>query len=221
MDQRGLAPVQEHMAAKPPGFKESMEFPPPQPHATPPRRSPASSDQPATVHCSIMPSVPDHLTGLIISAVVGAWLLAIAGILILRWHYNRRIERIGEASSEEILAELKTAYKQAPRIRIQTQTEYLPFLIESIRENIESGLGDDQVQLLLERIENHRLGDERQAMFPIESSERSSDLRLSWTCDENQRIDLRIQGDPVIILALREFKKKIPKATICGQAGRS
>ncbi len=168
-----------------------------------------------------MPSMPDQLSDLIIGAVIGAWLLAIAGILILRHHYNRRIERIGEASSEEILAELKTAYQPAPRVHIQTQTEYLPFLIEKIRENIDSGLGDDQVQLLLERIENHRLGDERQAMFPIESSRGCSELRLSWICDEQQRIDLHIQGEPTIIRALRDLKKKIPKATICSQTDRS
>ncbi|WP_379715768.1 hypothetical protein [Haloferula chungangensis] len=165
--------------------------------------------------------MPDQLTGLIISAVIGAWLLAITGVLILRRHYNRRIERIGEASSEEILGELKTAYKQAPKIRIQTQTEYLPYIIERIRENVESGLGEDQAQLLLERIESHRLGEEHQAIFPIESSKGSSDLRLNWTCDEKQRIDLHIQGDPTIIFALYDLKKKIPKATIIGQAGRS
>ena len=168
-----------------------------------------------------MPVVPDIPPSLVIGAVAGAWLLAIAGILILRRHYNRKLERVGEASSEEILSELKSAYKPAPQVRIQTQTEYLPFVIETIRENIDSGLDDDQVQLLLDRIEGHRLGNERQAMFSVEFEKVSSDLRLSWTCDSNQRIDLRIQSHPRIIRALREVKKRIPKAVICGQADHS
>ncbi len=168
-----------------------------------------------------MPSIPDHLPSLLIGAVIGAWLLAIVGIVLMRWHYNRRLDRIGESSSEEMIDELETVYKPVPRIRIQTQTEYLPFVIERIRENIDSGLDDDQVQLLLERIENHRLGDERQAIFPIESLNVPSDLRLSWTCDASHRIDLRVQGDPSIIRALDDLRKNIPKAAIYGQAGRS
>lgn len=168
-----------------------------------------------------MPEVPEISFSLVIGAVIGAWLMAIAGIVLMRWFYTRRHDRLGEASSEEMIDELESAYSAAPRVRIQTQTEYLPFVIESIRENIESGLGDDQVQLLLERIENHRQGDERQAIFPVEAQHRSSDLRLNWTCDTSHRIDLVIQGDPVIVRALRELRKKIPKAAIYGQAGRS
>lgn len=168
-----------------------------------------------------MPSVPDISPSLFIGAVIGAWLMAIVGILIMRWYYSRRFERLGEASSEEIIGELENAYSAAPTVRIRTQTEYLPFVIETIRENIDSGLGEDQVQLLLARIENHRLGDERHAIFPVESLHRSSDLRLNWTCDASHRIDLRVQGDPRIIAALRNLKKKIPKAATYGQAGRS
>ena len=168
-----------------------------------------------------MPSLPDHLPSLIIGAVIGAWLLAIAGILVMRWYYTRRLERLGEASSEEMVGELDKAYTPTPRVRIQTQTEYLPFVIETIRENIDSGLREQQVQMLLERIENHRLGDERRAMFPVESRHISSELRLNWTCDSNHRIDLHVEGDARVVRALRELKKKIPKATIYGQTGHS
>ncbi|MEP4076603.1 hypothetical protein [Haloferula sp.] len=168
-----------------------------------------------------MPDIPDNLTALVIGAVIGAWLLAIVGILVMRWHYTRRLERLGEASSEEMIVELEGAYHPTPRVRIQTQTEYLPFVIETIRENIDSGLREQQVQMLLERIEKHRLGDERQAMFPVESRQISSELRLNWTCDAHHRIDLRVQGDPLVVRALRELKNKIPKAAIYGQAGHS
>jgi hypothetical protein len=138
----------------------------------------------------------------------------------MRWHFSRRLDRLGEASSEEIIGELESAYRASPRVRIQTQTEYLPFVIETIRENVDAGIGEDQAQLLLERIENHRLGDERRAMFPIESRGTSSDLRLNWKCDAHHRIDLSVQGHPSIIRALRELKKRIPKTAIYGQAGR-
>jgi hypothetical protein len=159
--------------------------------------------------------------GLFIGAAIGAWLMAIAGILLMRWHYIRKLDRIGEASSEEIIGELTSAYVAAPQVRIQTQTEYLPYVIETIRENIDSGLGEDQVQLLIERIENHRQGDERTAIFPIESQNRSSDLRLNWTCDASHRIDLQVQGDPTIVGALRKLKKRIPRAATYGQKGHS
>ncbi|MGB6223130.1 hypothetical protein [Haloferula sp.] len=168
-----------------------------------------------------MSTIPDNLPTLVIGTVIGAWLLAITGILVMRRYYSRRLDRLGEASSEEMIKELDSAYRRAPRVRIQTQTEYLPFVIETIRENIDAGLADQQVETLLSRIENHRLGDERQAMFPVEVQNVSSELRLRWTCDAQYRIDLRIQGDPAIVAALQELKKRIPKAAIYGQTGHS
>lgn len=168
-----------------------------------------------------MPITPENLPSLFIGAVIGAWVLSITGIFVLRWHYSKRLERLGESTSEEMVGELNQAYKPASRVRIQTQTEYLPFVIETIRENIDNGLAEPQVQLLLERIEGHRVGIERHAMFPVESNQRPGDLRLSWICDAHHRIDLRVQADPTIVRALRELKRNIPKAAMYGQAGYS
>lgn len=168
-----------------------------------------------------MPAIPDNLPSLIIGAVIAAWLMALAGVLLLRWHYSRKIDRLEESSSEEMIEELEQAYAPAPQVRIRTQTEYLPYVIETIRENVDSGLAEQQVRMLLERIENHRPDRESHAVFPVECGRSTSDLRLSWRCDANSRIELVIQGDPRIIRELRKTKRRIPKAAICGQAGRS
>lgn len=168
-----------------------------------------------------MPQLPVSLTALFIYGVVGAWVLALAGILIMRRYYSRKFEQLGEASTEEMIDELSSSYTPSARVRIRTQTEYLPFILETVRENIDSGLDDLRVQVLLERVENHHPGDERKAVFPVEVEGITSDLRLRWTRDAQDRIDLTVRGTPVIIHALREQKRRIPKAVISlpGNAG--
>lgn len=117
-----------------------------------------------------------------------------------------------EASSEEILEELEREFPSVRRTTIRTQTEYLPFLFECIRENIDSGFEDPQVISLLQRIDLHRPDEERCAMFTVVSGQQRSDLHLRWVRDSCDRILLRIQGAPRIVRALREHQRHIPKA---------
>jgi hypothetical protein len=119
-----------------------------------------------------------------------------------------------EASSEEILEELDREFTPVRRTTIRTQTEYLPFLFECIRQNIDSGFEDPQMGSLLQRIELHRADEERCAMFTVVSGRQRSDLHLRWVRDSCDRILLRIQGAPRIIRALRDHQKRIPKAVM-------
>lgn len=117
-----------------------------------------------------------------------------------------------EASSEEILEELDREFTPSRRTTIRTQTEYLPFLFECIRENIDSGFEDPQVISLLERIELHRPDQERRAVFSVVSGRQHSALHMRWVRDSCDRILLRIQGAPPIIRALKEHRRRIPGA---------
>lgn len=117
-----------------------------------------------------------------------------------------------ETSSEEILKELRREFTPCRRTVIRTQTEYLPFLFEVIRENIDSGFEDPQMISLLERVQLHKPDQERSAMFTVVSSGKRTDLHLRWRRDAWDRIELRVQGTPHIIRALRDHKRRIPKA---------
>jgi hypothetical protein len=160
------------------------------------------------------PENPDSIPNLIIGMILAAWPVG----LVLAWIFKRRLaeryERLGESTEEEMLGELATAYGTRRRIEIHTPTEYLPFVFEGIREVTDSGFDDKQMRSLLERIDHHRPHDFRQAVFPIETGGRSSDLLFQWSRDEGDRIRLRITAAPRIIRALREQKKKIPKAAL-------
>ncbi|NQX01754.1 hypothetical protein HQ447_13950 [bacterium] len=117
-----------------------------------------------------------------------------------------------EASSEEILEELDREFTPLRRTTIRTQTEYLPFLFECIRENIDSGFEDLQVISLLQRIEFQRPNEERSARFSVVTGHQQSDLHLRWVRDSCDRIRLRIQGAPAVIRALRDHQRRIPGA---------
>jgi len=142
-------------------------------------------------------------------------------VIVLCWLVRRRMvqeyEQLGESTSEEMLDELETAYSLRQTVRIHTQVEYLPFVFESIREIAENGFDDKQMLSLLERIEIHRPHEVRQAVFPVEVAGKRSDLHLQWSRDPNDRIDLRVTAAPKIARALREQKKKIPKAVVARQ----
>ncbi len=142
-----------------------------------------------------------------------AWMLWV----IFKRRSDRAYDGVVESSSEEILAELAREFTPLRKTVIRTQTEYLPFLFESIRENIDSGFGDSQVISLLERIQRHRPDEERCAMFTVVSEQRRSDLHLRWVRDSCDRIELRIQGEPRVIRALRDHKRRIPKS-VAGMA---
>lgn len=147
-------------------------------------------------------------------AMLAIWWL----VVLLGWLMRRRMEteyeRMGESSAEEMLDELETAYSPRQTVRIGTQTEYLPFVFESIREIAENGFDDKQMLSLLKRIEFHRPHEVRQAVFPIEVAGKTSDLHLRWSRDASDRIELRVTAAPKIIRALRAQKKKIPKAAL-------
>lgn len=133
-------------------------------------------------------------------------------VVLFKRRWGRGYDRQPEASSEEILEELDREFTPSRRTTIRTQTEYLPFLFECIRENIDSGFEDPQMYSLLERIELHRPDEERSAMFTVVAGQQRSDLHLRWVRDSCDRIMLHFQGAPGIIRALRDHQRKIPKA---------
>jgi hypothetical protein len=133
-------------------------------------------------------------------------------IVFFKHRWGRSYDGAVEPSSEEILGELDSAFTPIRNTTIRTQTEYLPFLFECIRENIDSGFEDPQVISLLERIELHRPNEERRAMFSVVSGQQRSDLHMRWVRDSCDRILLRVQGSPSVIRALRAHKRLIPKA---------
>lgn len=137
-----------------------------------------------------------------------AWVLAV----FLKRRWGRGYDGSREATSEEILSELKREFAPRRRTTIRTQTEYLPFLFECIRENIDSGFDDPQVHSLLERIQLHRPDEERKAVFSVVTGRQRSELHMRWVRDSCDRILLRIQGAPQVIRALRDHKRRIPKA---------
>ena len=158
--------------------------------------------------------LPIAFSGLILVIASVVWGLTVLLGWLIRRRLVREYERLGESTSEEILDELETAYSPRQTVRIHTQVEYLPFVFESIREIAENGFDDKQMLSLLKRIEIHRPHEVRQAVFPIEVSGKRSDLYFQWSRDPNDRINLRVTAAPKIARALREQKKKIPKAVL-------
>lgn len=163
-----------------------------------------------------MPETSDTIPKLIVWAILAAWPIGLALAWIFKRRLAERYERLGESTEEEMLGELATAYSVRRRIEIRTPTEYLPFVFEGVREVTDSGFDDKQMHSLLARIDHHRPNDFRQAVFPVETEGRSSDLLFQWSRDEGDRIRLKITAAPRIIRALREQKKKIPKAAFAG-----
>lgn len=133
-------------------------------------------------------------------------------VVIFKRRWGRDYDGAVEASSEEILEELDREFTPFRRTTIRTQTEYLPFLFECIRENIDSGFEDPQMYALLERIEFQRPDEERSARFSVVTGQQRSDLHLRWVRDSCDRIQLRIQGAPPVIRALRDHQRRIPRA---------
>ncbi|MCW1925364.1 hypothetical protein OKA05_22580 [Luteolibacter arcticus] len=155
-----------------------------------------------------------HVSKLIIWMVIFAWPIGLTLAWIWRRRWLERYERLGESTSEEMLAELEKAWATRRSLLIRTPTEYLPFVFERIREVVDSGFEDKQMLSLLERIDYHRPYEVRQAVFPVEVKGRTVDLHLKWSRDEGDRIRLRVTAAPAIIRALREQKKKIPKVAM-------
>lgn len=154
------------------------------------------------------------LSRFLVIAVPAAWLAGLLLWWLLRRHLHRAHDRLGEADTEEILGELKSEFAPSRRTVIRTQTEYLPFVFECIRENIDEGFEDPQVLPLLERIDRHRPDEERSAMFMIGFGGRRGEIHMRWTRDACDRIVLHIQGPPHIVRALKKHNRKIPKALV-------
>lgn len=159
-----------------------------------------------------MNSASTDLATFLIAGVLIGWPTALFLIWLLRRRCERKLDALGECSSEEMLEELDSAFTPQARVTIRTQTEYLPFVIETIREQIDHGLEDQQVRTLIERIDHQRPHHERRAVFPVESKGVTSNLALEWVRDDRDRIELRVHAAPEIIRALREHKRRIPKA---------
>ncbi|RYD20360.1 MAG: hypothetical protein EOP88_15330 [Verrucomicrobiaceae bacterium] len=146
--------------------------------------------------------------------ICGVLLIPVAGLLvfIFKRRWDRAYDRAVDSSPDEILAEIDREFTLSRKTTIRTQTEYLPFLFESIRENIDSGFEDPQVISLLNRIETHRPGEKRSAVFSVMTGKKQSDIHMQWVRDSCDRIQLHIQGAPVIIRALRQHQLRIPRA---------
>lgn len=137
-----------------------------------------------------------------------AWVL----VVLFKRYWSRGYGGEVEASPEEVLEELDREFPTFRRTSLRTQTEYLPFLFECIRENIDSGFEDSQMISLLERIERQRPDEDHSARFTVTSGSQQIDLQIRWNRDACGRISLHIQGSPAIIRALKEHKRKIPGA---------
>ena len=158
---------------------------------------------------------PKYLSLFIFLAVLCAWPLGIGLYWLLRHAAERRfrqMEHPDDLTSEEMLNELRYGFIHRRQVVVRTQAEYLPFLIERIRESIDRGLGDDQVRTLLERIDLHKPHTRQKAMFPIECDGISSDLVLEWMRDEADRIELTIWAVKPVAVAVKRFATGIPKA---------
>lgn len=163
-----------------------------------------------------MPIPFDMPLSLFVWAAFAAWLLLLVVAWPLRRRWMRRYERQVETTSEEMLAELAGAYSPRRSIRIDTPTEYLPFVFESIREVVDTGFDDKQMLSLLERVEVHPPHDERRAVFPVEVKGKRTDLLFVWSRDAVGRMRLGITASPAIIRALRVQKRRIPKIVYVG-----
>lgn len=163
-----------------------------------------------------MPIPSDLPLGLFIGAALAAWVLMLVVTWSLRRRWMRRFERLEETTAEEMLAELEGAYSPRRTIRIDTPTEYLPYVFESIREVVDAGFDDKQMLSLLERVEIHRPHDQRRAVFPVDVKGKRTDLLFVWSRDEVGRMRLGITASPAIIRALRAQKRKIPKTVYVG-----
>jgi hypothetical protein len=137
-----------------------------------------------------------------------AWAL----VVIFKSCMGRSYDGAVAASSEEIVAELKREFTPFRRTTIRTQTEYLPFVFECIRENIDSGFEDPQMISLLQRIEHQQPNEERSARFVVLAERQHCDLHLRWVRDSCDRILLHIQAAPTVIRALRNHQRRIPRA---------
>jgi len=133
-------------------------------------------------------------------------------VVFFKHRWGRGYDGAVEASSQEILEELDREFTPFRQTTIRTQTEYLPFVFECIRENIDSGFEDPQMISLLARIEHHRPDEERSAMYTVVSGRQRSALHMRWVRDSCDRILLRIQGAPGVIRALRDHSRRIPGA---------
>lgn len=159
-----------------------------------------------------MPAAPDHL-GIYFAAVVAAcWLVGGTLFWWLRRRALQQLDRLGEASSEEMLDELEREWHPSPGLTIRTQAEYLPFLVESIREVIDRGLADDQVICLQERFEHSRPNEVRRATFTVEVGGRPESLDIEWYRDDADRIELRVRCAPAVIHALEVHRRRVPRS---------
>lgn len=160
----------------------------------------------------MMDDASSDLSTFLIAGVIVVWPTALLLTWLMRRRCAQKIERLGECSSEEMLEELDSAFAPQGKVTIRTQTEYLPFLIEAIREQIDQGLDDQQVRSLIERIDHQRPHHERRAVFPVESHGVTNNLSLEWVRDDEDRIEFKVRAAPDIVRALKKHKKTIPRA---------
>lgn len=159
-----------------------------------------------------MSEAPEHFGRFLVITVVVSWVVGGTLFWWLRRRALNRLDRMEESTSEEMLEELDKAWKPRPAITIRTQTEYLPFLVESIREVIDRGLDDDQVICLQERFEHSRPNESRTATFTVETRGQADTICFDWRRDDSDRIELRVRAAPAIVRALKAHRRKIPKA---------
>ncbi|GAA5480937.1 hypothetical protein [Haloferula sargassicola] len=162
-----------------------------------------------------MTEAPKYLSHFLFIAVLCAWPLGIGMYLLLKRLAERKLHQMehpDDLTSEEMLNELRYGFIHRRQVVVRTQTEYLPFLIERVRESIDRGLGDEQVRTLLDRVDLHKPQSRQKAMFPIECEGISSDLVFEWIRDEADRIELTVWAVKPVAAAVKQFATGIPKA---------
>ena len=93
---------------------------------------------------------------------------------------ERRYDRGGKASSEELLDELEMAYSSRRSIEIRTPAAQLHRVFACMVEQIDSGFGEKHARQMIQRIESQG---PRNALYPIRVNGIRSELELQWNRD--------------------------------------
>jgi hypothetical protein len=138
---------------------------------------------------------------LILPAIVGGGL--IFGWICARW-MERRYDRGGKASSEELLDELEMAYSSRRSIEIRTPAAQLHRVFACMVEQIDSGFGEKHARQMIQRIESQG---PRNALYPIRVNGIRSELELQWNRDADGGVRLVVLAVPKVIRALKRYSK--------------
>lgn len=141
------------------------------------------------------------LPAILVGGLVFGWIFA-------RW-LETRYDRVNQASSEELLDELETAYGlRRSSIELRTPFEFLPRVFGCMLDKIDSGFGEKHARQMIQRIETPG---PRHALYPIRVNGIRSELELQWSRDADGRVRLLVLAVPNVIRALKRQAKRLPR----------